>query len=140
MDTKFFITFFIITLILELIPMKTVMRRTKMYRTADFSVIDDTVTAELLKSGSDYDDEKHEQEYWGLYEWYYNGKRRRKRLFFSTWAPTSLKITVNRNNGRYKTPEGQKRIDKMTVSLTIGAIIMGYILTSIIYGYSPLLS
>lgn len=140
MDARFFVTFVVITLILELIPMKTVLSRTKMYRTADFSAIDDTVTAELIKSGSSYDDEKREEEYWGLYEWYYNGKRRRKRLYSSTWFPSTLQITVDRNTGKYKTPEGQRRIDKMTVSLTLGAIVMGYIIASIICGYSPLLS
>ena len=140
MDTKFFITFVVITLILELIPMKSALRKINTYRVTDFSDIDDTVTATLMKSGSDYDEEKREHEYWGLYEWYYNGKRRRKRLYLSSWAPTTMTITVNRKTGRYKTPEGQKRIDKITVGITFGAMILGYIIASIICGYSPLFS
>ena len=139
MDTKFFFTFFIITLILEIIPIKKVMEQANTYRATDYSDIDDTVTATLIKSGSGRD-ERDRMEYWGRYEWYYNGKRRRKTLYDNTGNfPYELKITVNRRTGRYKTPEGERRVQKMNTWLVIGAFVLGYILASIICGYSPIL-
>lgn len=140
MDTKFTLTFFLVTLILEIIPIKKVINQANTYRSTDWSKIDDTVTATLLKSGS-YHDEKKGWEYWGKYEWYYNGKRRRKTLYDTMDDfPYELKITVNRKTGRYKTPEGERRVHRMNVLLVAGAFILGYIITCIIMGYSPLLS
>ncbi len=139
MDTKFFLIFFVVTLILEIIPIRRVMRKANTYRSTDYSDIDDQVTATLLKSGSSYDD-KDGWDYWGRYEWYYNGKRRRKTLHNTlSDFPYEMKITVNRRNGRYKTPEGERRVYRMNVMLVLGAMILGYIITCIIVGYSPLL-
>lgn len=140
MDTKFTLTFFLVTLVLEIIPIRKVMNQANTYRSTDWSKIDDTVTATLLKSGS-YRDEKTGWEYWGKYEWYYNGKRRRKTLYDTTGHfPYHLQITVNRRTGRFKTPEGERRVNRMNVSLVVGAFLLGYIITCIIMGYSPLLS
>ena len=139
MDTRFFFTFFIVTLILEIIPIKKVMQQANTYRMTDYSDIDDKVKAMLIKSGSSNDD-KTGLEYWGKYEWYYNGKRHRK-LFSGSPSdyPYELEITVNRKTGKYKTPEAERRISKMNMLLIVGAFVLGYIITCLIMGYSPLL-
>ncbi len=141
MDTKFTITFFIVTLILEIIPIRRVMEQTSVYRRTDFSDIDDTVTAHLIESGTSYDDDNRNSYYWGRYEWYYNGKRRRTTLTDSNDSfPYELQLTVNRKTGRYKTPEGERRIRKMEIGLVMGAFVLGYNIASLICGYSPLFS
>ena len=114
------------------------MSQVNTYRSTDYSDIDDKVTAVQIKSGT-VRDEKRGWEYWARYEWYYNGKRRRK-TFYDTLNnfPYEMQITVNRKNGRYKVPEGERRVQKLNVTLIVLAAIGGYVIASLICGHSPL--
>ena len=156
MDEKFFWTFVGITLILEIIPIRMVMQKANEYRHTDFSDIDDVVTATLKKSGSYKGDQRWVD--WAKYEWTYNGRKRHVTFYDNNatispleinaahWDPPSgsypyeTKITVNRKTGKFKVKEGERRVQKMNVGLVLFAFVAAYIITSIIYGYCPLLS
>ena len=141
MDTKFTIIFFLVTLILEILPIRRYLEKVNTYRSTDYSDIDDTVMAERIRSGSSYDDEHHQHEYWARYEYCYKGKRHRVTLTGSNDDfPLKMELTVNRKNGRHKTPEGERRVRKAGIGLIIGAAVCGYIIASLICGYSPLFS
>jgi len=138
MDAKFGVIFFIATLILEIIPSKRFMEQVNTYRITDYSDIDDKVTATQIKSGS-YKDDKKGWVNWAMFEWYYNGKRRRATLYDTlNTFPYEMQITVNRKTGRYKEPEGERRVHKLNVLLVLLAVVGGYIIASLICGYSPL--
>ena len=140
MDTRFFITFIVCALILELIPIRKFVEKTKKYRQMDFSDIDAAVLADRIRSGS-YDDDKNRRKYWAKYQWYYNGKKRKVTLYDdSDNFPMQMTLTVNRQTGKFKAPEAERKITNMQIGLTAGAFILGYILASLICGYSPLFS
>ena len=137
MDVKFFMVFAAVTAVIEVVLCIIYLRpKSKEYKNTNYSHIDAQVIAELKDSGYYYDSNNNVH-YYSKYEWMYNGKKRHT-TFDTGSMGDRITITVNRRTGKYKPPEAQRKKNKAMILVYIVAAVAGYIIASIICGYSPL--
>lgn len=137
MDVKFFMIFVAVTAVIEVVLCIIFLRpKTKEFKKTDYSHIDAHVTAYLLDSGYYYDSNDNVH-YYSKYEWVYNGKKHHT-TFNTGNMGDRITITVNKRTGKYKRPEAERKKNKAMFLVYIIAAAVGYIIASILCGYSPL--
>lgn len=153
MNFVFFGWFIGITLCLELFLFLPMLKTIEKIRKRNYNN-DVKVVAKLVKSHhyAYSSDNKTTQN--GIYEWIYNGKRRRLyvnnydsdgskgRMFNfisigSNSLPTEIEITVNKRTGKYKVPAGEKNASNLIVFLLLLSIVLAYFLTTKLIGINP---
>ena len=150
MDMKLFFTFCGIALVLELLAILPVVYKANKYRSGNDSAFDEAVVASLAKTGTLRDGDRWVN--WGRYEWEYRGKKHHHTFYDSSrilsplqkhasyWNPPAggypgtAESLVSRKTGEPKPPEGERRVFRMKVWVTLGAIAAAYILAKIICG------